>query len=171
MHVNVYNIVISNLVKTKTNSNYLIGYLHKTIRPLLLKMPKMSGYVKKFKVKERNNKLVSFCRVDEKLLEKYKVIWTTIEGFKNIKLNALPVYDDRYIKGKIRAFGDEFYANFRGLNVPEEDIDCESFIVIYINFLLVYDKKCYLQIYLNNCAYKTVNKQMKDCLNENLSEE
>ena len=39
--VNVDNIVISKLVKTKTNSKYLIGYLDKDIRPLVLIMPKM----------------------------------------------------------------------------------------------------------------------------------
>ena len=49
--VNVDNIFISKFVKTKTNSKYLIGYLNKTIRPLVLKMPKMSDYVKTFKVK------------------------------------------------------------------------------------------------------------------------
>ena len=40
--VKVDNIVISKLVKTKTNSMYLIGYLDKIIRPLVLLMPKMS---------------------------------------------------------------------------------------------------------------------------------
>ena len=44
--VNVDNIVISKLVKTKTNSKYLIGYLDKAIRPLVLIIPKMSGHVK-----------------------------------------------------------------------------------------------------------------------------
>ena len=34
-NVNVDNIVISKLVKTKTNSKYLIGYLDKDIRPLV----------------------------------------------------------------------------------------------------------------------------------------
>ena len=34
----------------------------------------MSGYVKTFKVKEGNNKLVSFHIDDEKLLAKYKAI-------------------------------------------------------------------------------------------------
>ena len=53
----------------------------------------MSGYVKAFKVKERNNKLMSFRRDDEKLLEEYKAIWTKIEDLKNIKLNALSIYD------------------------------------------------------------------------------
>ena len=50
--VNVDNIVISKLVKTKTSSKYLIGYLDKVIRPLVLIMPKMSRYVKTFKVKD-----------------------------------------------------------------------------------------------------------------------
>ena len=40
--VNVHKIFISKLVKTKTNSKYLIGYLDKDIRPLVLIMPKMS---------------------------------------------------------------------------------------------------------------------------------
>ena len=32
----------------------------------------------------------------------------------------------------------KFNTNFRGLNVPEDDIECESFIVISIDSLLVY---------------------------------
>ena len=100
--VNFNNIVISKLVKAKINSKYLIGYLDKTIRPLVLKMPKMRGYAKTFKVKEGNSKLMSF-RIDiEKLLEKYKAIYTKTEDLKNIKLKALPIYDDRYIKSKIK---------------------------------------------------------------------
>ena len=101
----------------------------------------MSGYVKIFKVKDghkdKNNKVMSFCIDDEKVLEKYKAIWTKIEDLRNIELNALPVYDDRYIKTKIRTYSDKVYTNFRGLNVPEDDIECESFTVISINSLLI----------------------------------
>ena len=39
---------------------------------------------------------MSFRIYEEKLLEKYKAIWTEIEDLKNIELHALPVYDDRY---------------------------------------------------------------------------
>ena len=49
--VDVDNIITLKLVKTKTNSKYFIEYLDKTTRPLVLIMPKMSGYVKTFKVK------------------------------------------------------------------------------------------------------------------------
>ena len=90
-----------------------------------------------FKIKERNSKLSSFHIDDEKLLEKYKPIQTNIGNFKKIKLRDLPVYYDRYIKTKMRTFADKVYTNFRGLNLPKDDIECESFTVISIDFLLV----------------------------------
>ena len=66
--VDVYNTVISKLVKTKTNSKYLIGYLSNVIRPLVLVLPKTSGYVKTFRIKQRdrvkNNKLMDI-RIDD----------------------------------------------------------------------------------------------------------
>ena len=41
-------------MKTKANSKYLIGYLHKAIRALGFMMHKMNGYVKTFKVKDED---------------------------------------------------------------------------------------------------------------------
>ena len=99
---------------------------------------------------------------------KKKVIWTKIENLKNIKLNALPVCDDRYIKTKIRNYGDEVCTNFRGLNVAEDDIESESFTFISIDSLLAFENKNYLQVYLDNCAYKIVRKQMTGYLDENV---
>ena len=40
LDVNVRNTVISKLVETKTNSKYLVGYLDKVMRPLVLIMRK-----------------------------------------------------------------------------------------------------------------------------------
>ena len=128
----------------------------------------MSEYIMISKVEDNKSKLMSLCINDEKLSGKYKAIWPKIEDLKKIKLNTLPVYDDRYIKTKITTFGDKFYTNIRDLDVPEGDIECESFTVISIYSLLVCDKKYYLQVYLDNYAYKIVNKQMTDYLDENL---
>ena len=68
--VHVDNIIISNLIETKNNPKYLIGYLDEVIRLLLLILPKMNGYVKNFK--DKNNKFISLHTDDDKLLEKYK---------------------------------------------------------------------------------------------------
>ena len=43
----------------------------------------MSGYIKTFKNKDKNNKLISLHINDEKLLEKYKTIWTKTEDLKS----------------------------------------------------------------------------------------
>ena len=52
--------------------------------------------------------------------------------------------------------------------MPEDDIECESFTITSIDSLLVYENKYYLQVYLDNCAYNIVNKEMTDYLEENL---
>ena len=52
----------------------------------------MNGYVKTVKVEDKINKLMSFP------IEKCKTIGTKIEDLKNIELNALLVYDHKYIK-------------------------------------------------------------------------
>ena len=80
------------------------------------------------------------------------------------------------LKKKRRAFGDKVYTNFRGLNVPEADIECELF---YIHFywlfafiwkkVLVYENKYYLQVYLDNKAYNKVCTCSKK-INEKLSD-
>ena len=55
--------------------------------------------------------------------------------------------------------------------MPEDDIKCESFTDVYIDSLLVYENKYYLQVYLDNCTYKIVNKQMIYYLHESLFED
>ena len=46
---------------------------------------------------------------DEELLEKYEIIWTIIRALQNTELNALPIYDDRYRKSKIRGHLEKVY--------------------------------------------------------------
>ena len=74
--VNVDNIVISNLIHAKNNSRYLTGYLEEARRPIVLILTKMRYLkaFKPFKVKDgdKNNKLMSFCINDDKLLESIK---------------------------------------------------------------------------------------------------
>ena len=87
INVNVNHIVISKLVETKNNAKCLIGYLDDIIRPLVLIFPKMSRYVKTFKVKDgdkvKNNKLLmSFSIDEEKLLEKCNTVWSNGKACK-----------------------------------------------------------------------------------------
>ena len=50
--------------------------------------------------------------------------------------------------------------------MPEDGVQYKSFIVIYIDSLLVYYGKYYFQVYFDNWAYKVVNNQMIDYLGD-----
>ena len=94
----------------------------------------MNLYINTFKNeggdKNKNNNLMSLSIDDDNLLQKYQTISTTIKDLRNIEYDALPIYDDRYLKTKITAYDEKVYTNFCGLNVSEEDVECESFTLI-----------------------------------------
>ena len=53
----------------------------------------------------------------------------------------------------------------------QRNIEYEPFAVISIDSLLVYKNKYYLQVYLYNCAYKNLIKEITDYLDEKLFED
>ena len=71
--VNVYNTVILKLVEAKKNSKYLIGYLDEVLKPRVLILPKMNGYIKIFiyKIGDKNkkNKFMSLHKDDDKIFK------------------------------------------------------------------------------------------------------
>ena len=79
-------------------------------------------------------------------------------------------HDDIFIKAKLKTYGDKMYTNFSSLNVPEDGVECDSFAALSIHSLLVYESRYYIQVYLDHCAYKIVEKQMTDYLDDNLFE-
>ena len=86
-------------------------YLDKVIRPLALIMPKMSGYVKTFKVKDENKdsnvSLYIWCEA----IRKIECYLEQDSRLKNIESNARRVHDNRYIKTDIVTYGDKFDTN------------------------------------------------------------
>ena len=62
------------------------------------------------------------------------------------------------IKTNTTADRDESHTNFCGVIVPEAVLKCESFTVISIDFLPGYENKYYLQVYLQKCYCKIVDK-------------
>ena len=57
------------------------------------------------------------------------------------------------------------------MNVTEDGVEYTSFTIISIDSLLAYVNIYYRQVYLENCVYKIVNKQMTDYLDENRFED
>ena len=46
--------------------------------------------------------------------------------------------------------------------MPKDNLECESFTTVFIDSSFTYENKYYLQVYLDICAYKIVDKQLID---------
>ena len=86
---------------TKKGLKYFIGYNDdNVIRPLCLRLSQMTGYVKKFD----NDTKMSLSINDKQLLKNYNKILEKIGNLMSIEFETKPVYDDKYIKSKIKIY-------------------------------------------------------------------
>ena len=50
---------------------------------------------------------------DKKILKKYSEIWDKIKSLIKKEFNSEPVYNDKYIKTKIKIYNNRVYTNFQ----------------------------------------------------------
>ena len=111
--VNVDQIVISDKFKHSDDGfKYFISYKEgEIVKPLCIILPQMSGYIKYF---ENGGKNMSFMLKDDNVLDKYNKFWDKIKEKLNIKFHSIPVYDETYIKAKVREFDGKIKTKFLG---------------------------------------------------------
>ena len=66
---------------------------------------------------------MSFMIEDDSVLVKYNEIWNKIKHTLNIKFHSMLVYDEKYIKAKVKEFSGVVNANFWGNKVPKEGVN------------------------------------------------
>ena len=134
--VNTNNTVISYGFKQNNDPyKYFIGYLHDDdlIKPLCVISPQMSGCIKYFK---NGGKHMSFKIEEEKVYLKYVEIWNKIKSILNVKFHSQPIYDDKYIKAKVKAFSNAINTLFSGDEIPKERIHYVCISAICIDSVL-----------------------------------
>ena len=90
----------------------------------------MSGWIKDF---ENGGKNMSFKIEDVEVYIKYNNIWNKIkESLGNIKLSSDVIYDDQYIKTKVKTF-KRVKTLFSDDIIPEENVECECISCISVD--------------------------------------
>ena len=97
---------------------------------------------------------MSFIVKDDNVLDKYNKTWGKIKGKVDIKFHSMPVYDETYIKAKVREFDGKIKTNFLGDEVPKENMHYTCIACITIDSVMKMDKKNYPQVYLEECKYR-----------------
>ena len=103
---------------------------------------------------KKGGKNMFFMVKDDNVLDKYNKIWDKIKEKLNIKFHSMPVYDETYIKAKVREFDGKIKTNFLGNEVPKENMHYTCIACITIDSVMRMDKKNYPQVYLEECKYR-----------------
>ena len=111
----------------------------------------MSGYIKYF---ENGGKSMSFMFKNDDMLDKYSEIWDKIKETLNVKFHSMSVYDEKYIKAKVREFNGVIKTKFLGDEIPKENMYYTCMACITIDSVMKMKKKNYTQIYLESANKK-----------------
>ena len=114
------NAVVSDRFKnSEYGFKYFIGYKDgEIVKPLCIILPQMSGYIKYF---ENGGKNMSFMVKNDDVLEKYNKIWDKTKNKLNIEFHSAPVYDEKYIKNKVKEFDRVIKTKFLSNKIPKEN--------------------------------------------------
>ena len=167
MSVNVDQIVVSDKFKHSDEGfKYFIGYQEdEIIKPLCIILPQMSGYINYFK---NGGKSMSFFVRDDNVLDIYNEIWGVIKKKLKMKFHSEPVYDEKYLKTKVREFDGVIKTNFLGNSVPKENTHYTCIACVTIDSVIKMEKKNYPQVYLEECKYKIRKIQISRFINTEL---
>ena len=95
-----------------------------------------------------------FLIKNSEVWEKYKEIWNVIKNKLNIKFHSPFIYENKYLKTKLREFDGSIKTNFLGNNVPKENTYYTWISSGTVASVLKINKKNYPQVYLEECKYK-----------------
>ena len=165
--VNVDQIVVSDKFRHSDDGfKYAIGYKESEIvKPLCIILSQISGYIKCF---ENDGKYMSFMIKNDDVLDKHNEIWNKIKITLNIKVHSMSIYDEKYIKVKVREFNYVIKTNFLGDEIPKESMHYACIACITIDSVMRIEKKNYPQVYLEECKYKIKKPKMSKFIDTEL---
>ena len=127
----------------------------------------MIGYVKNF---ENGGKDLSFVIKHDDVLDKYNEIWDKSKETLNIKFHSMLVYDEHYMKVKVREFNRAIKTNFLSDEVLKENKHYTYIACITIDSVVRMEKNC-PQVYLEECKYKIKKTKMTNFIKAELESE
>ena len=120
---------------------------------------------------ENGEKNMSFVIKDDNVLDKYDEIWDRIKETLSIKFHSTPIYDEKYIKARVREFNGVIKINFLSDEVPKENEHYTCIGCITIDSVMRMEKKNYLPVYLEERKYRMKKTKMIKFIDAELESE
>ena len=103
---------------------------------------------------------MSFKIESEDVYLKYSEIWNKIKSILNVKFHSQPIYDDKYIKTKVKTFNNTINTLFSRNKIPKEKIHYVCISAILIDSVLRTDQNNNPQVYLEQCKCKIKKSEL-----------
>ena len=84
---------------------------------------------------------MSFVIEDDRVLNNYNKISNKNKKALNIRFHCMPVYDEKYIRAKVREFSGAIKTNFLGNEIPNENVHYFYIVYITIDSVMRMEKK------------------------------
>ena len=105
---------------------------------------------------------------DKKLLKKYNKTWDKISNLLEKVSDSEPVYNDKYIKTRIKIYNNRVYTNFQYNEIPKDNEYYTFLSVILLDSFVKAGNDHYPQIFLEECKYAIKKKKIIKTINEEL---
>ena len=111
-------------------------------------------------------KYISFLIKDDELFEKYNEIWGKVKNSLKKEFDSEQVYNEKYLKTKIKSHNGKINTNFHNNKIPKEGSQFIFLSVILIDFVFWTGKNYYPQVFSEECKYiikqKIIPKDITD---------
>ena len=134
----------------KEGFKYFIGYKDaKKIKTLCIFLPKMIAYRENFD----ETKYTSFLIEDDELLEKYDENWGKVKNSLKNDFYNKPIYNENYLKAKIKSYNWKINTNFHSNKIPKEGPQYICLSAILRDSIFKAVKNFYPELFLEECKY------------------
>ena len=160
-NIDIKRIVSNKIPFGKKGFKYFIGYKDaKKVRPLCIFLPKRSVYRGEFD----ETKYMYFLIKDDELLEKYNEIWGKVRNKIKKEFDSEPVYNEKYLKAKLKSYNGKINKNFNSIEIPKEGSQFIFLSGILIDYVFRTGKIIILKCFQKNVRMLLKKKRFQSIL-------
>ena len=100
---------------------------------------------------------------DDELLEKYNEIWEEVKNSMEKEFDSEPVYNEKYLKAKIKSYNGKIYKNFY-----KRRFSLYLFISNFDRSVLTTGNNDYPQVLLEECKHVVKEKKMPENITDDM---
>ena len=109
----------------------------------------------------------SFFIEDEKLSKAYDKVWDKISNVIQKGFDSEPVYNEKYLKTKVKFYNGKINTNFPDNEIPKSGSHWVYLSVILMDSVFKMGKDYYSQVFLKECKYVVKENKRTKFINDN----